>query len=258
MDMPLSAFHPPTHRRSNPRVRATHLVLLTAVALVFAVHPAPCPAQSLAWTDCLPAGQSSMSFACDRNTGEDVLVGYFVAPYGITRLASIEANVDFQAGGSQLPDWWAFSTCAARSDALSLGLDFSGFTACSDYWQGQAFGDFRVLVGYGGPTRQKIVVTASMDGSAVGPLVSGRSYYAFALHVSHAGTVGGCGGCSGGACFALNSITLHQVAPLSAVTLANTYDFATWQPGGYPTAPDCRGAVPARATTWGSIKSLYR
>jgi hypothetical protein len=236
------------------------ILALGTLALVL-LRPGPTRAQSLSWNDCAPAGQSSLSFSCDRNEGSALLVGYFTAPSGITALSSIEANVDFQSGAYPLPDWWALSAgCPARSGVLSTEFDFTQATTCHDYWQGQAFGSVSIESGYGGTNRMKLVVTGTMDGSSVGPLVAGSTYYAFALRIDYAGTVGtgACTGCGAGACLALNSVTLRQVPPLPTIALTNLGNTATWQPSGYPSPPDCRGAVPAARTTWGVIKSLYR
>ena len=257
----LPAGSPGAPNRSRVRSVVPAAPVLALLALL-AVGPRTAHAQYLSWNDCITAGQGSLTFACDRNDGAALLVGSFRAPSGITALSSIEANLDFQSGAYPLPDWWAFTSgCAARSTALSVGFDFTQLSACSDYWQGQAFGDVSLEPGYGGTNRIKMVVTGTMDGSSVGPLVATNNYYAFALRIGYIGTVGpgACAGCGAGACIAFNSITLRQVPPGSAVTLAiPSSNIVTWQPSGSPVPPDCRAATPARQATWGVIKGLYR
>jgi hypothetical protein len=69
---------------------------------------------------------------------------------------------------------------------------------------------------------------------------------------------GACAGCTVPVCIVLNSITLRnlsfqELASLSAPVTPGS-NFATWQGG---TGANC-SAVPAKKTTWGAVKSLYR
>ena len=265
---PLSAccrtsHHPPTARdRAFPGRKFGAGVIFTALTLLSGGSQTAQAQLGLAWNDCAVGGQKTLTFSCDRNDGSALLVGSLVSPSGIVALSGIEATLDCQAGTTTLPDWWTFgSGCAARSSALTAVFDFTHLSSCSDYWQGQAFGSVNIQPGFGGSNRMKLVVTGTMDGSAVGPVVPNQSYYAFALRISYAGTTGpgACSGCGAGACIALNSVTLRQVPPYSTITV--TYpgsNVATWQPAGYPAPGSCIVITPVRAATWGSIKSLYR
>ena len=88
------------------------------------------------------------------------------------------------------------------------------------------------------------------------------TYYAARLVIRHTLTTGTtvCAGCSGPACLVLNSILLRRqpgaIGGDVAVTTPGPGDanWATWQGGA---GANC-ASVPARAVTWGRVKSLYR
>ena len=87
-------------------------------------------------------------------------------------------------------------------------------------------------------------------------------YYGVKLVIQNTWTtgVGACAGCSSSACLVLNSIEVVRTAGAPGGNLViqapggGNLNWARW--GGSPDA-DC-GLVPARALTWGGVKSLYR
>jgi len=87
-------------------------------------------------------------------------------------------------------------------------------------------------------------------------------YYAARIVISNQRTVGdpSCAGCTGAACLVLNAVRILRKpgAPGGDVLIETPgpgdANRATWQGGA---AVNCQ-AVPARPTTWGRIKGMYR
>ncbi|MCC6650192.1 MAG: hypothetical protein IT348_03470 [Candidatus Eisenbacteria bacterium] len=98
----------------------------------------------LAWSECLGGGgASARTFACDTNSGSDVIWASFVPPPGIAQLTAVEVVVEVGVAPLEvIPDWWQFrnaGTC--RQNSLSIGFDYVGVpSGCADYWSGQAAG----------------------------------------------------------------------------------------------------------------------
>ena len=80
------------------------------------------------------------------------------------------------------------------------------------------------------------------------------------MNFNNARTLGdACPGCETGVCIVLNSIKINQPVGTPGgdkfVTAPAARNVAVWQ-GGIGGA--CGPATPARNTTWGSVKALYR
>ena len=63
---------------------------------------------NLSWDDCGSHGASNKAFACDTNTGEDVLVLSFKLSDDLVGFLGSQGYVDVR-GYPSLPDWWRFS-----------------------------------------------------------------------------------------------------------------------------------------------------
>jgi hypothetical protein len=110
------------------------------------------------------------------------------------------------------------------------------------------------------PGRQRIRAQAALPLGdwRIGPIGEGTEVYCFKLTFNNAKTVGlgACPGCLTSVCFCLNSILVTNTPgnPAGNKYLTNPINnTATWQGGG-----PCDGVTPAKNTTWGQVKSLYR
>jgi hypothetical protein len=87
-------------------------------------------------------------------------------------------------------------------------------------------------------------------------------YYFFRIGFSNAKTTGagGCSGCADGACLVLSEVHLSQTVNPADVIIINALsrNYVTWQSTGANVPGGCPSTTPARNTTWGGIKSLYR
>ena len=221
---------------------------------------------NLGWGAC--GGQPpslNAAFACDNNLGVHSLWGSFVAPSFVTAMTGSEMVLDLQAAGAVVPPWWAMrpsGTC--RSGSLSGSFDFTtADPVCHDYWQGVGVGGQQQepIVGGQNRTRIKLIAAIAMGSPEITAIPEGLEVYSFKLNIGHAKTTGSlaCAGCQVGVCIVLNSIKLYQTQEspggnkfISAPAMRN---FVTWQGG---LGVDCLAATPARNTTWGSVKALYR
>lgn len=92
-----------------------HIFAVLAIA-VFCGSAAQATGIDLFWDDCGPFGVFRKDFACDSNTGAQLLlVGSFNPPEGIQEFLGISAQVDIRSSSSPLPDWWALGPAQCRS-----------------------------------------------------------------------------------------------------------------------------------------------
>jgi hypothetical protein len=86
------------------------------------------------------------------------------------------------------------------------------------------------------------------------------------FRISNAHTVGAgsCSGCTDGACIVLGGVQLVQPVGVGDQNINTPLhsQYVMWQPTGSsvtgPFGTGCPAATPARNTTWGALKSLYR
>lgn len=247
-------------------MKKTILMSCTLLALTAGMAFAGAGAINLGWGDCggLPASLNQ-SFACNSNTGlPHTLVGSFLAPSCVNAMSANEVVMDIQsAGPAPLPSWWIVRSGSCRPSTAMLGdFNFTGgpFT-CYDYWQGGATGGLSEDAPVGNRARIKAVFALPAGSSGITGVPEGLEVYSYKCNITNAKTVGlgSCPGCQTGVCIVLNSIKINQ--PVSEpcggkfISTPGTRNFATWQGG---IGGDCYQATPAKNTTWGSVKALYR
>jgi hypothetical protein len=236
---------------------------LTALLLLVATR-APAGEARISWDACGADGPRDKTFACDTETGDDLLHVSFTAP-DASPIQSIAVQLDFivYSPVCDYPSWWSLLyPGACRGSAVSLSADFSGDPGCADWSGGTAAASFTSVGGDCAHTGYTYTRYRFASASAT-PLAleAGRTYGALRLDLSHRGTVGpgSCAGCSAGFVIRLLSLTLNGPAgPRALVTPGPGPEdpllYVYWQGGtsglGPPTA--------ARRSTWGAIKSLYR
>jgi len=231
--------------------------------LLLAAPPAmafPTGGVNLTWgTGCWEDNPSTLkTFACDTNVGSASLTASFAFEWAAWTYY-MDAKLDLQSDSPQLPDWWQF-TCPAgcRAGSMSVSADFTGAPGgCADPWLGRAQvtwywvtaaipGPYQPVTA---PSRARLKV--SMEFPQV-TFIPNQEYYAFRVTLNYARSTGSgaCAGCATPVTIVFNDLwilTGHLTAPLSNACLR-------WQADG--TTP-C-SATPARNSTWGQVKSLYR
>lgn len=233
---------------------------------VFGVSPGSAQGINLAWDNC--GGPADRAFACDTNSGNNVLIASFQAPAGIDLFNSAEVIIDIKSSTDPLPDWWRLrnqtgQTGQCRTGAISANADFTSNTGCTDQWQGQGaggIGTYRV----GGPSpladlsRVRLTMVFAVPSGSEVALTPGTEYYGAKIVVTNVKTVAptNCADCATPMSITLNGIRVSQPfgSPGGNVLLVDpaASRSVTWQ-GGVGAPP-----VPTRSTTWGQVKSLYR
>lgn len=259
----------------------TRSLLLCALALCVAGEArAQNVAPYLKWDNCAGEGGAlAGNFDCDSNAGFERLVLSFVAT-GITRpVTGIEATIGI--GGinflgivdtfgepptplTPLGAWWDLRVGTPRGAALSVSATFTdppfaGATNCTDYWAGQAVGGRSYAYPYlNDPGRGQIQATFAVPEGTVTPVpVDGREYYVMSATLTHLRTVGpdASPGCCTRVVAQVESLKLYFADGSSVpAQLGGYYDVSVSRQHESPACVP----VPARNTTWGGVKSLYR
>jgi len=245
-------------------MKKTLLLSCAFLALTAGIAAAGAGGLNLGWDDCegLPPTLDRV-ILCNTNAGINTLVGSFVAPSFVTAMSANEIVMDIQTVGVSLTPWWGMRTGACRASAsLSGDFNFAGgpFT-CYDYWQSGAIGALSQDAAVGNRARIKGVFALPAGDARITGIPEGTEVYSFKANINNAKStgLGACAGCSLGACIVLNSIKLNQPVGTPGggkfVSAPASRNHATWQGG---IGADCYAATPAKNTTWGSVKALYR
>ena len=266
--------------------------VLTAVLLALFVPPVVSPAlavegMNLRWSGCaVSGGTSNRQFACDTNTGQELLYVSLVLDTPLASVQSIEASIDINPAGGVMPGWWQLrsaGTCRqnALGVALGQGAESPGCLNAMD-WDHLASGGiagYSSVIVAGSPAYRRLEFVVGVPDFDAPTLPAGQEIFVTRFSISHAKTVGtdACGGCDAPVCLGLHKIKL---VPVNATGIRQLYtetfpgsSTVSWQGAsagsvvdpelhGNDPGPDrmvtCAAAVPARNRTWGTLKSLYR
>jgi hypothetical protein len=264
------------------RASPLHVAALCAacIAAVSPVHAAPVktggnqpqtvqPGLTLAWNDCLggAGAAQNLAYACSGENDVFTLYCALAVAQSVPGVIGAEVVVDIEHASASLPDWWQLGgsgTGGCRAGVLSASYDFSADPGCTDAWQTLGFGGIQgFTVGppdHTFPNQARIKAVAAVTSDHAVTLLPGTEYGIVKLCISSQHTTGAnaCAGCAEAACLVFQSAILRVLPGVGSDLLigeaaAPSADFATWQ----GTAADC-SAVPARRTTWGTLKALYR
>lgn len=234
---------------------------LLVVALLTVASSAHAAGMALRWGSC--EGFANRNFACDGNSGAEILVASFSPPAGVAALSGVSVIGHISGVDGSVPVWWQMvNRGMCRNSSLSTSFMVSDETACDDPWMGQGMGGIAAYRTDGQGIEFQIAV--AVPEHAVQPASAGRTYAAFKLMVNHQRTsgAGSCEGCSTPVCITLESMTLGQPNKngLKSVVLTQgisgmggAANVVTWQNG----TPRC-GAGAARPSTWYDLKKRYR
>ena len=227
----------------------------------------------LRWGSC--EGTANRSFACDKSTGSELLVGSFSPPGGVNQLTGIEVVLSIAAADGSVPSWWQmYQPGSCRRSSIAASFDVTDQAECDDPWNGQATGGIGRYQ-FGGATGVDMWLVAAVAESQVQGVSSGRTYAAFKLLINHQKSNGAaaCGGCDTPVCITLSAIRLAQgtrdsspashgdnatTAIYSVLTdgingMGGQSQIATWQGG----TPNC-GAGASKPSTWSELKSRFK
>ncbi len=241
--------------------------LLTLLLLAAPAAPASASGFSMAWDQCFESGGASQRlFACDADTGMDVLAVSVVPPADMPQFMGASVIIGVFVTSGDLPPWWQTAAGQCRADAIVPSFDPTALPLtpdCPSLW-----GDtvpvqgWVIQQGLDGPGTFRINSAASVP-PGYERMVYGNveSYLVEQVIFLHAKTVGAdaCEGCGTGACLRLTELTLSQPAGVGDYVVYNEAypgsSGATFNAQGGNNSP-C--ATPTVNRTWGAVKSLYR
>jgi len=215
----------------------------------------------------------------DANTGSFIIVGSFMPNLPIVGFTGIDCVIDGQTPGD-VPAWWQMGNVGACREASILPGAPTGTltapcagTASTRLWTTTASGGltaFQTAL-YPPPlpldppaaNRFRIKVAYSLAGPRANPLNVLVQYNAFNLTIDtnnsavdvENGVEFACAGCEVGATMVFNQVYTVGAVAEDFITNQLTNRCITWQGGAG--AGVC-AATPARNSTWGQVKSLYR
>jgi hypothetical protein len=241
------------------------LLLLSSIGLllVLAAGTADAAGLSLSWRDYCWADEgarSNLTWVCNSNTNSNIrMTCSFQTARDHADFRSAEVSLLGMMESATLPDWWELGRPESgdcRAGLMTASADGSvlngGASACVDPWQGLGIGGLSAYTWDG----NRMYVSANYALATPVALTTGTEYFAVQFRVSAERTVGTCPGCLIPAIWALERIELGDVTTPPEVLewpYVNGNWCLTWQSTGLPCWPG-----PARNTTWGQIKSLYR
>ena len=247
---------------------------VAAAMLLAASSALAAPGINLSWSACAGEGTGAQNraFACNVNTGTNLLVLSFELPADLAQVSGNELVLDLLTQATTMPAWWDFKnvgTCRQNSLAFNTTADANN-VVCVDWAQGASAGG---IGAYATGTPQSLgsidpalsdkhrrcVIALAVAPSALQDLVAATEYFSCNLTINNQKTVGtgACAGCTEPICIVFNSINVTTPVLANNVFIGNGTspgsNIVTWQGVG----PDCQ-AVPAKNTTWGQVKALYR
>ena len=203
------------------------------------------PGVNNGWDVCGPTGAGEASSSCTSNGGTRSFVVSFVSPKSFPGASVIGCRVLIRtADDAQLPSWWQMAPGACREGGLGLDFHELAGSPCDtipsvvstwDYVQHPGDADIIALTGSSGP---------GVD------LVPGREYFVLRANINFVGTAGPdtCGGCWAPMEIVAAAVSISSADDSFMLADPDRRMLILWQPD----------IVPARATTWGQVKSLYR
>lgn len=239
------------------------LVTLTALLLAFGASSAfAAGGLFLHFGGCtLDGGTSSSSFACDVNTGADVLMVSVIAPGDMPQFLGTTALVDVFVDAPTLPDWWLTAAGQCRQNAVSVSYDpvFLA-TNCPDVWQGTPnLSVFQAQQYLHGPNMVRLnsgaAVQAGQEVSVVADGVTELNVCRISISHTKSTGAGACAGCSIGACIVLQECYMQQPTGMPLYRLTTPISNVVSYNNG---SLNCAGATPTKNRTWGAVKGLYR
>ena len=247
------------------------LVLVSALLMVALASSAAASGVSLNWgTTCWSDGpqQNLLAFACDTNAGSAVMTLSFAVEQP-RWLAGAEILLRGMSSEATVPSWWQMGQdgrvpgTECRSAALTASAESGagGSGTCVNLWAMRAQGVplYGTLAYSDGGNAVELLITWFVPPESPVELIAGTEYVVSQVHIAYDKTVGAgaCSGCGSSQAWGLRQISLEGPSQFDilASVLPGGNQCLWWQSDG---GLGCGPPMPARSTTWGQVKSLYR
>ncbi len=234
-----------------------------SLALVLGATPSRAQGLSIAWQDCRPpagSGFDTQNYGCQSSIATLPLFPAFTLAVPVDSVYAMELVIDVDVAADPLPAWWRMDPGQCRANGWAADASLSG--SCSDPWGGVGTASAQGWLPSqpGNNSRHgRLLVAASVLPEEAVSLEALVPYTACRVILRTNETLN-CEGCATPACFVFNSLLLRRLPGSSVeevlIVVAESPggNMVTWQGGS---GADCQ-AVPARRTTWGAVKALYR
>ncbi len=233
------------------------------LALILCATPARSQGLSIAWQDCRPphgSGFSGQNYGCQTNIVVLPLFPAFTLAAMVDSVYAMELVIDVDVAADPLPAWWRMDPGQCRAGGWAADASLAG--SCSDPWGGAGVASFQGWFPNqpGNSSRHgRLLVAAAVLAEQAVSLDALVPYTACRVLLRTNATEN-CEGCATPACLVFNSLLLRRLPGSSveevflSVAESPGSNFVSWQGGS---GADCQ-AVPARRSTWGAVKALYR
>lgn len=230
------------------------------VFLAFGVlAPAPesfaaAPGFNLTWANCSSASSSSrFCFPCDANDVTRSMIASFRPSRPVPDFVGVSVTIDCTVSAPAVPPWWQTGPGECREGALGV-IQVSGLSACTNPYAGASQDGGMVVDPNFYPHRFRIRADWARD-SAI-PILADTLYAGLVIRMTTEKAMDeGFGTCEG--CGVETVLVLNQVMAFGLNTGAETIDGPDFQNEAYYQAGGLC-ATPARTSTWGAVKALYR
>src|SRR5689334_18110253 len=204
--------YPPLSRKRYRRQKMKKVTLLCGMLLALTAGVAAAdPGCNIKWVNCFgDGGTTNRNFACNTNSGSNILVGSYVLAEDMIATSGNEVVIDIATAGP-LPAWWGFKNAGTcRQSALSMNFTIPGSAvACADWASAQSAGGIGAYnIGIAGPNTARIVAAIAVPASALADQFAGQEYFSYNVGINNTKTVGtgSCAGCTVPACIVFNSV----------------------------------------------------
>jgi hypothetical protein len=226
------------------------MILFTALLVALSATAAMAAGVNVSWgnTCWADAGStSSLTWACSSNTFTVRMTTSFQPAVDKTNFVAVGVFMEGVTNdpGILVPDWWKMGTCTGRAvPTVSIDASVLG-GACFDPWAGAGIGGLGMY---------------SFDTNRTHMNAAWGVVFAVQFRVPSTRTVGTglCAGCSTPMTWSLNYIQVAysgtEPNEFLGTAIPGGNQCLAWQGGNAP----CARPIPARNTTWGQVKSLYR
>jgi hypothetical protein len=213
---------------------------------------------NLSWEHCgTDAGTAERSFGCDDNTASFSLVGSFRPGVALAGFVGISAILEVRTAATTLPDWFSFGLGACRDGAIAM-RDVRPLSHCTNPYFGAYQGGGFAVESTPGAAGLRFRIDWARD--VPGQLDASTLYSAFLLAMGSDRSFdegqGSCAGCQVSALFELKRVEAYSATTnqVLIVDIPDVRSWAGWQGGSALVT----GVTPARRSSWGQVKALYR
>jgi len=241
-------------------------LLFAGIILALTASVAMAAGVSVSWKNYCwgeTGSSNNLTWACTTNSNVNIrMTCSFKTDVDVPLFNGVGVFMEGQTELASVPDWWKMSNenssdcrynlCTVSADGTVLAN--AGGDVCFDPWGGTGGGG----LGLYSWDSNRMHVNAAWASAVEIPLSANTEYFAVQFRVAGGKTAGtaGCTGCLTKAIWGLTKI--DYTTPTTITTLDAPYadgnQCLTWQSSTLP----CAKPVPARNTTWGQVKSLYR